>query len=93
MLKLSRNFKGEGVILDRGMWSGNPTLFIYVTQLKATAHKQTTFMIMKATCPQQPILSAFHLQGPKSNIYIYIYWLPLSSKQLIGIQFPKWSRQ
>ena len=52
MLKLSRNFKGEGVILDRGMWSGNPTLFIYVTQLKATAHKQTTFMIMKATCPQ-----------------------------------------
>ena len=36
------------------------------------------------------MLSAFHLQGPKSNIYVHFHWV---NKQLTGISFLKWNRQ
>jgi hypothetical protein len=37
-----------------------------------------------------PILSAIHLQGLKSNIYVHFQLL---NKQLIGISFWKWNHQ
>ena len=36
-----------------------------------------------------PILSALHLQDPKSNIYVHCRWV---NKQLTRISFPKWNR-
>jgi hypothetical protein len=34
------------------------------------------------------LLSALHVQGPKSNIFVQFYWV---NKQLIGISFSKWT--
>ncbi len=37
-----------------------------------------------------PILSAMHLQGPKSNLYLHFHWV---NKQLTRTSFSKWNHQ
>ena len=56
----------------------------------ARLRKTIAFAFLKATYPQIPILSALHLQEPKSNIYLHFHWV---SKQLIGVSFSKWNHQ
>ena len=46
--------------------------------------------ILEGHFSTNPILSAFHLPGPKSNIYVHFHWV---NKQLTGIPFLKWNRQ
>ena len=44
--------------------------------------KNIALAFLKAALTKNLILSALHLQGPKSNIYVHVRWI---NKQLIGI--------
>ena len=46
--------------------------------------------ILEGHLSTNPMLSALHLQGPKSNIYVHFHWV---NKQLIGISSSKWNHQ
>ena len=43
--------------------------------------------ILEGHSPTNPILSALHPQGPKSNIYVHFQ---VVSKQLVGVSLSKW---
>ena len=51
---------------------------------------KSNLALLKDDLSTNPILSAFHLERPYSNIYVYF---SLVNKQMTGISFLKWNRQ
>ena len=89
-----RNIRARPVALPENQDFVDPTKNYYPP---AQLRKNHCPCILEGHLSTNPILSALHLQGPKSNIcsniyiiYVHFHWV---NKQVVGISFSKWNRQ